>query len=133
MQFGDVPKMKQSTLKRFLRLPRFEEHMALHYADVMSSHQLLGPYRTAQRALDDLGTEEIRPALLLTGNDLIRAGYHPGPRFREMLTAAEDAQLEGGVRSREEALHLVTMQFGGPQLSRAPGDAAGHRPGSVSD
>ena len=55
MQFGDVPKMKQSTLKRFLRLPLFEEHMALHYADVMSSHKMLGPYQTAQRALEDLG------------------------------------------------------------------------------
>ena len=33
MQFGDVMKMKQSTLKRFLRLPKFEEHLALHRAD----------------------------------------------------------------------------------------------------
>ena len=114
MQFGDVPKMKQSTLKRFLRLPRFDEHMALHYADVMSSHGMLGPYETATRALAEMGTEEIRPALLLTGNDLIEAGYRPGPRFREMLTAAEDAQLEDAIRTREEALALVKAQFGAP-------------------
>lgn len=112
MQFGAVPKMKQSTLKRFLRLPRFEEHMALHYADVMSSHRMLGPYTHAKAQLESMSAEQIKPALLLTGNDLIRAGYRPGPRFREMLTAAEDAQLEGTIHSREEALTLVRQQFG---------------------
>lgn len=115
MQFGDVPKMKQSTLKRFLRMPRFEEHMALHYADVMSSHGMLGPYQTAQTALAELGHEQIRPALLVTGADLIAKGYRPGPRFKEMLTAAEDAQLEGLVADREAALVLVDSQFGAPE------------------
>lgn len=114
MQFGDVPKMKQSTLKRFLRLPRFAEHMALHYADVMSSHAMLGPYETAQKALAELGHEQIRPALLLTGEDLIRVGYRPGPRFREMLTLTEDAQLEGTIHSRDEALTLVAQAYGPP-------------------
>ena len=42
MQFGDVAQMKQSTLKRFVRLPQFEEHLALHYADCMSCHGRLG-------------------------------------------------------------------------------------------
>ena len=117
MQFGDVPKMKRSTLKRFLRLPRFEEHMALHYADVMSSHGMLGPYQTAQNALEQLGHEEIRPALLVTGENLIAAGYRPGPRFREMLTVAEDAQLEGTISTREEGLQLLREQFGMPDGS----------------
>lgn len=115
MQFGDVPKMKQSTLKRFLRMPRFEEHMALHYADVMSSHGMLNPYETARRALAEMGQEQIRPALFVTGADLIAAGYRPGPRFKEMLTAAEDAQLEGAVEDRESALELVESQFGAPE------------------
>ncbi len=114
MQFGDVPKMKQSTLKRFLRLPRFDEHLRLHYADVMSSHKMLGPYETAQKALGAMGQAEIRPALLLTGADLIAAGYRPGPQFKAMLTAAEDAQLEGAVTSRDEALALVREQVGAP-------------------
>lgn len=111
MQFGDVPKMKQSTLKRFLRLPQFDEHMALHYADVMSSHGMLGPYEYASKHLAEMDTEQIRPALLLTGHDLIRAGYRPGPGFREMLTFAEDAQLEGTVRTAEEALAFVRQHF----------------------
>ena len=114
MQFGDVTKMKQSTLKRFLRLPRFEEHLALHYADVMSSHGMLEMYKYAKENYESLGEEQIKPPLLLTGEDLIAAGYRPGPRFREMLTIAEDAQLEGSVSTRDEALKLVEERFGTP-------------------
>ena len=115
MQFGDVLKMKQSTLKRFLRLPLFDEHLALHYADVMSSHGMLDMYDYAKENYERLGENEIKPRLLVTGEDLIRAGYKPGPRFREMLTAAEDAQLEGVVTTREAALGLVRERFGKPE------------------
>jgi poly(A) polymerase len=115
MQFGDVQRMKQSTLKRFLRLPQFDEHLALHYADVMSSHGMLGMYDYAKENYERLGADEIKPRLLLTGEDLIAAGYRPGPRFREMLTAAEDAQLEGAVSTRDAALELVRERFGEPQ------------------
>ncbi len=117
MQFGDVQKMKQSTLKRFLRLPRFDEHLALHYADVMSSHGLLGMYDYAKENYERLGQDEIRPRLLLSGEDLIAAGYSPGPKFREMLTTAEDAQLEGSVATREQALGLIRDRFGMPEVA----------------
>ena len=49
----------------------------------------------------------VRPPLLVTGRDLIAAGYTPGPRFKEMLAMAEDAQLEGRIHSREEGLELI--------------------------
>lgn len=114
MQFGDVMKMKQSTLKRFLRLPRFNEHLALHYADVMSSHRLLDMYNYAKQNFDSLSEAEIKPRLLITGEDLIAAGYKPGPNFRAMLSAAEDAQLEGNLTSREQALAFVAGRFGRP-------------------
>ena len=114
MQFGDVTKMKQSTLKRFLRLPHFDEHLALHYADVMSSHGMLDMYEYAKKSFESMGEEQIKPRLLLTGEDLIAAGYRPGPRFREMLTVAEDAQLEGSVTTRDEAIRLVEDRFGTP-------------------
>ena len=115
MQFGDVQRMKQSTLKRFLRLPHFEEHLALHYADVMSSHGMLDMYAYAKENRERLGEDEIKPRLLVTGEDLIRTGYRPGPRFREMLTAAEDAQLEGSVTTRDAALEFVRERFGEPE------------------
>jgi poly(A) polymerase len=111
MQFGDVMKMKQSTLKRFLRLPKFEEHLALHFADASSAHGDLRLFEFAKAKLAELGEDEIRPTLLLTGRDLIAAGYKPGKEFKEMLLLAEDAQLEDSVKTKEEALELVTERF----------------------
>jgi poly(A) polymerase len=110
MQFGDVKKMKQSTLKRFLRLPKFGEHLALHRADAASAHGDLSLYEFAKGRFEELGEEQIRPPLLLTGEDLIAAGYKPGPGFRQMLTLAEDAQLEGSITTRDDALALVRQR-----------------------
>ena len=112
MQFGDVDLMKQSTLKRFLRLPKFEEHLALHRADCMSSHADLGLYEYAKSAYETTKPDVVRPALYVTGRDLIAAGYKPGPRFKAMLEAAEDAQLEGRIASTEEGLSLIARDFG---------------------
>jgi poly(A) polymerase len=55
--------------------------------------------------------EEIRPEPLVDGDDLIQLGYVPGPRFKEMLAAVEDAQLEGKIHNREEAVALVKREF----------------------
>lgn len=114
MQFGDIMKMKHSTLKRFLRLPKFEEHLALHYADVMSSNRHTELYEFAKQHYEESPPEVIRPALLVTGQELIDAGYRPGPTFKAMLIAAEDAQLEDAVATREEALAMLRQKFGPP-------------------
>jgi poly(A) polymerase len=58
-----------------------------------------------------LPPEAIRPTPLVTGRDLIEAGYEPGPRFKEVLTAVEDAQLEGRLTSREAAMEFVRHDF----------------------
>ena len=60
---------------------------------------------------ETLPEEAVKPPLLVTGEDLIAAGYRPGPRFREMLAAAEDAQLEGHIASKDEGLALVRAAF----------------------
>jgi len=114
MQFGDVKAMKMSTLKRFIRMPKFEEHLALHRADCLSAHCDLRLYEFAKEAFEQTEPEEMRPKLLVTGRDLILAGYRPGPEFKAMLTAAEDAQLEGRIGSTEEGMELVRREFGGP-------------------
>jgi poly(A) polymerase len=107
MRFGDVEKMKESTLKRFFRLPHFDEHLELHRIDSLSSHGDLSLWEFAKRRREELPDEVVRPPLLVTGRDLITAGYTPGPRFKEMLAMAEDAQLEGRIHSREEGLELI--------------------------
>ena len=111
MRFGDVERMKESTLKRFFRLPRFPEHLELHRIDCLSSHEDLTLYDYAKRRYEAVPEEEVRPKLLVTGEDLIAAGYHPGPRFKEILAAAEDAQLEGHIMSKDEGLAFVRAAF----------------------
>jgi poly(A) polymerase len=111
MRFGDVEKMKESTLKRFFRLPRFEEHLELHRMDCLSSHGDLSLYAFAKRRRAEMPEEEVRPPLLVTGRDLIAAGYTPGPRFKEMLAMAEDAQLEGRIRTKDEGLEMIRRVF----------------------
>ncbi len=113
MRFADVERMNQSTLKRFLRLPAFDEHLELHRIDCLSSHGQLDSYEYSREKLRSLPPEAIRPKPLLTGRDLIDAGYEPGPRFKEILTAVEDAQLEGRLTSREAAMEFVRREFPG--------------------
>jgi poly(A) polymerase len=96
--------MKQSTLKRFLRLPRFEEHLELHRLDCLSSHRNLENYDFVQRFLAETPPAEVRPARLISGDDLIGLGLKPGPDFKEILRNIEDAQLDGRIRTRDEAL-----------------------------
>jgi poly(A) polymerase len=111
MRFGHVERMKASTFKKFIRLPRFDEHLELHRLDCESSHRNLRVYNLVREKMAELSPEAVRPAPLVTGDDLIAAGYSPGPRFKEILSAIEDAQLEGRLHSRDEALQLVFREF----------------------
>jgi poly(A) polymerase len=111
MRFGHVTRMKESTLKKFFRLPSFDQHLALHRGDSLASHGNLSTYELIRRKLAEIPPENIRPAALVTGDDLIAAGYEPGPRFREILEAVEDAQLDGRLLSRDMALEFVKQQF----------------------
>ena len=111
MRFADVRKMKESTLKRFFRLQSFDQHLALHRLDCLASHGSLELYDFARQRFETLPEEEVRPQLLLSGKDLIEAGYQPGPQFSQMLAAAEDAQLEGTIHTREQALALVRERW----------------------
>jgi putative nucleotidyltransferase with HDIG domain len=112
MKFKDVHQMRESTLKRFLRLPCFEEHLELHRLDVMSSNHRLESYEFVLDKLENLGEEHLKPPKLLTGADLIAAGYRPGPQFTEILKTVEDAQLEGKIQTAGEAMELVKEEFG---------------------
>ena len=109
MKFKDVRQMRISTLKRFLRLPGFDEHLELHRLDCLCSNGYLDTYNFVREKLHELGEQELRPPRLISGHDLIQAGYKPGPVFADALTAVENAQLEGEIHSREEALALARV------------------------
>jgi poly(A) polymerase len=111
MRFGDVTRMKESTLKRFLRLECFEDHLELHRLDCQSSHGHLDNYRYARERWEATPAAELRAPRLVTGNDLMSLGFPPGPGFREALAAAEDVQLEGG--GHAEALEAALKALRG--------------------
>jgi poly(A) polymerase len=122
MRFKDVQRMRDSTLKRFLRLPEFEEHLELHRVDCLSSHGMLDNWRLMREKMQSLSAEELRPARLLTGRDLIAAGFQPGPAFSGALEAVETAQLEGHINSKQEALEVAEKHLtGAAASSSAPG------------
>jgi poly(A) polymerase len=107
MKFMHVKDMRKSRLKRFLRLPVFEEHLALHKADCMSSHKDLENHDFVFKTLATIEPEEIRPPRLITGQDLLNKGFKPGPIFKEVINEIEDQQLEGVITNREEALKYL--------------------------
>ena len=111
MRFADVRKMKDSTFKRFVRLDDFEEHLDLHRLDCLASHGKLDLYDYTRQRLAAVPLEEVRPTPLLNGRDLIAAGFIPGPRFAEILAAVEDAQLDGAIATREDAMAYAVRRF----------------------
>jgi len=111
MKFGAVEEMRATTLKKFVRLPRFEEHLALHRLDCLSSHRHLESYDFIQRFLEVTPPEQVRPERLLTGDDLQAMGFEPSPLFSKILQALEDSQLEGQIRTRREAEQYVRDNF----------------------
>jgi poly(A) polymerase len=111
MRFGDALRMKESTLKKFIRMARFEEHLELHRVDCLSSHGNLDAYDYVRERMASLPPEAVRPTPLITGDDLIAAGYVPGQQFKKILTEVEDAQLEARIASKEEAMRLVRRLF----------------------
>lgn len=114
MRFREVTRMRTSTLKKFLRLPGFDEHLELHRLDCLGSHRDLSNYEFVRRLESELDEEDLRPPRLITGDDLMAAGYEPGPPFQVILAEVENAQLEGRLNSREDALAFVEQRFEKP-------------------
>ena len=111
LRFKDVFQMRLATLKRFVRLPRFEEHLELHRLDCLASHGNLEAYEFVRRFLAETPPDQVRPPRLISGEDLARMGLLPGPLFREILQTVEDGQLDGRLTSREQALAFVRSRY----------------------
>jgi len=111
MRFKDVRRMKPATLKRFVRLPQFEQHLDLHRLDCLSSNRNLEAYDFVKEFVGKTPPDEVRPPKLLTGDDLLKEGYRPGPLLGKILASVEEAQLNGELRSAEEAKSFVRTHF----------------------
>jgi poly(A) polymerase len=123
LRFKDAPQMRRSTLKRFISLDGFDEHLELHRLDCLASHGELDNYRFVKEVWETLPEEEVRPPRLLTGDDLKAMGYEPGPRMGKILATVEEAQLEGELKTPPQARAYVEKQF-----PLASGQPAGGKP-----
>jgi poly(A) polymerase len=111
MVFKDVPQMRVAKLKRFMARPTFAEELELHRVDCASSHRMMDNYEFLLQKREEFANEPIIPPPLVAGEDLIALGMKPGPKFGEILEAVETRQLEGGLRTREEALDWVKHEY----------------------
>jgi poly(A) polymerase len=111
MVFKDAPKMRVAKLKRFMARPTFDDELELHRVDCESSHRMLDNHEFLLRKREEFANEPIIPPPLMRGDDLIALGLKPGPRFGQILEAVETRQLEGTLRTREEALEWVKREY----------------------
>lgn len=110
MTFKDVPRMRRSTLRRLMARPTFADELELHRVDCLGSNGLLDNHAFLLAKQAEFASEPLLPTWLLTGADLIAAGWSPGPELGRALTAVQNAQLEGQVATREEALAWLARQ-----------------------
>jgi poly(A) polymerase len=116
---AEAPTMRASRLKPILIHPGIGELLALHRADALATQKGLEHVEFCVRVLRETPAEDLNPPPALTGEDLIAMGLTPGPVFKRILDAVRDAQLEGQVRSREEA-RLLAARLAPPAAGSAP-------------
>lgn len=114
MQFPSLPLMRTAKLRRFLAQPDLELHLRLHAADCGASHGDTSLLAFCRTKLAELGAEPVLPPPILTGRDLLAAGYAPGPALGEMLRWVRDLEIEGAVTDAAEAVRRVRERFGPP-------------------
>jgi poly(A) polymerase len=121
MVFKDVQKMRVAKLKRFMSRPHFEDELELHRVDCASSHGALDNYDFLKAKRDEFAAEPLIPPALINGRDLLALGLEPGPSFKTILDAVQSQQLEGTLRTHDDALAFVRRGW----LSQPPETRAG--------
>jgi len=111
LRHTQAPRMRLGTLKRFLAEEGIEELLELARVDALSANGDLQYYNFCRQKMAELKEEGLHPEPLLRGRDLITMGYSPGPLFGEILKAVEEAQLEGELRTKEEAEEWVAARY----------------------
>jgi putative nucleotidyltransferase with HDIG domain len=114
MVFKDAPNMRPARLRRFMARPHFDEELMLHKVDCESSHGSLDNYDFLLRKKEEFASEPLIPPPLLTGRDLLALGWKPGPIIGKILEAAQTRQLEGTLKTHEEAVDWVKREFAPP-------------------
>jgi poly(A) polymerase len=110
LRLVQAPAMRLATLKRMLAEPGFDELLALARLDALASSRDLQYVDFCERKRAEL-RETVKPPRLIGGEDLLALGYAAGPLIGQILHAVEDAQLDGQIHTRDEAVALVRDRF----------------------
>ncbi len=98
MQFVELPRMRESSVRKMLGRPTIHLELELHRLDCLSSHSKLDLYEEAKTRLAAFANEPVLPPPAITGKDLLAMGYRPGPEMGRLLKQAYTRQLEGADR-----------------------------------
>jgi poly(A) polymerase len=96
-----------SRVKRLLAEPGRDDLLALLRVAAVSRNKPLIDLEYLERMRNTLPEQEVNPPPLISGDDLIAAGLKPGARFKDLLDQIRDAQLDGTLNSKDEALDWV--------------------------
>lgn len=125
-------KLAKSTIKRlmltktdtgYIYNPVFDELLKLHTYETNASikpdiqeerEQYADLLKKVEEIKEELQEELKKQSLkrLITGFDVMNQGIEPGPLISEIMTKIEDAQLEGAIKTREEALRYLNIILG---------------------
>ena len=108
---GEARKLRDSKLKRILAEPGIDDLLALHRADALASTGNTDDVDYCRHYLKTQPSGPINPPPLITGDDLVRHGLKPGAQFATLLEKTREAQLDGLIRTKPEALELVDRQL----------------------
>lgn len=115
--FDDLASRPMADAKRLAVHPQFFELLRLERTAALIEGKSTAPFQWMETFLESTPPECINPPELLNGKDLLRLGYSQGPKFKIWLNAIREAQLNGDISTREQALemlqHLATLP--GPQ------------------
>jgi poly(A) polymerase len=110
----DPWQLRPSKLKETLAEPGIRELLALHRADALAWERSAAHVDYCEQLLRQWTEADLNPPPLLTGNDLmVLRRLEPGPLFGRLLQAVREAQLDGTVTTREQALELVDRLIAG--------------------
>jgi poly(A) polymerase len=107
MKFMHVQEMRPAKVRRWLAEPSFADELELHRVDCLGSNGLLDNWEFMRTKLTEAAETRTLPPWLVSGRDLLAAGYTSGPRMANVLRDVHDAQLDGLVNSKDEAMAWV--------------------------
>ena len=105
---SDAPTLRWSVLQKILISEGIEDLLSLHEAARPADAEDVAYCRAQLRK----PCEQLDPPPLITGDDLAQHGIPPGPKYRDLLAAVRDAQLDEEILTRSEALAMVDRMMG---------------------